>query len=117
MPRKSVQTLVLGSSVRAPAAPELPSFSPVRGQRSWVQQGARCRCNFRFCFSLCQIQFLLCRPCVSNRNFSTGKSARIVRDSCAALTSEEKADHVWRGTRSEERRVGKECRSRWSPYH
>ena len=22
--------------------------------------------------------------------------------------------HVWR---SEERRVGKECRSRWSPYH
>src|SRR5467141_2147966 len=23
----------------------------------------------------------------------------------------------WRKTRSEERRVGKECRSRWSPYH
>ena len=23
----------------------------------------------------------------------------------------------WAGTRSEERRVGKECRSRWSPYH
>ena len=23
---------------------------------------------------------------------------------------------LW-GTRSEERRVGKECRSRWSPYH
>ena len=22
-----------------------------------------------------------------------------------------------RGVRSEERRVGKECRSRWSPYH
>ena len=28
------------------------------------------------------------------------------------------SDYVWRGTiRSEERRVGKECRSRWSPYH
>jgi len=32
------------------------------------------------------------------------------------------ADHPWngvgvRGFRSEERRVGKECRSRWSPYH
>ena len=25
-------------------------------------------------------------------------------------------DHV-AGSRSEERRVGKECRSRWSPYH
>ena len=24
---------------------------------------------------------------------------------------------VLRGLRSEERRVGKECRSRWSPYH
>ena len=23
----------------------------------------------------------------------------------------------WRRSRSEERRVGKECRSRWSPYH
>src|SRR5205085_7547251 len=25
--------------------------------------------------------------------------------------------HRLRGVRSEERRVGKECRSRWSPYH
>ena len=24
---------------------------------------------------------------------------------------------LWSPTRSEERRVGKECRSRWSPYH
>src|SRR5438270_13147572 len=24
---------------------------------------------------------------------------------------------LWGGHRSEERRVGKECRSRWSPYH
>ena len=24
---------------------------------------------------------------------------------------------IYEGTRSEERRVGKECRSRWSPYH
>src|SRR5258708_32895216 len=27
------------------------------------------------------------------------------------------AHHVLYGIRSEERRVGKECRSRWSPYH
>ena len=25
--------------------------------------------------------------------------------------------NVFRSNRSEERRVGKECRSRWSPYH
>ena len=24
---------------------------------------------------------------------------------------------IWPTKRSEERRVGKECRSRWSPYH
>ena len=24
---------------------------------------------------------------------------------------------IWKNARSEERRVGKECRSRWSPYH
>src|SRR3712207_9228082 len=29
----------------------------------------------------------------------------------------EEADRMQEGIRSEERRVGKECRSRWSPYH
>ena len=32
-------------------------------------------------------------------------------------TSPSKAYHVIESSRSEERRVGKECRSRWSPYH
>ena len=30
---------------------------------------------------------------------------------------EELLSDEWNLTRSEERRVGKECRSRWSPYH
>src|SRR5256886_14013601 len=30
---------------------------------------------------------------------------------------EEEAEELQREDRSEERRVGKECRSRWSPYH
>ena len=29
----------------------------------------------------------------------------------------EKTDEIIACHRSEERRVGKECRSRWSPYH
>ena len=39
----------------------------------------------------------------------------IVEDAVAALnlTNKKKFDLI----RSEERRVGKECRSRWSPYH
>ena len=30
---------------------------------------------------------------------------------------EDRNDPLKMGRRSEERRVGKECRSRWSPYH
>ena len=40
------------------------------------------------------------------------KSVRVL--SAAAV---EKANSGHPGMRSEERRVGKECRSRWSPYH
>src|SRR2546426_773927 len=35
----------------------------------------------------------------------------------AGLVSQLKAGQVNLDDRSEERRVGKECRSRWSPYH
>src|SRR5712664_4801437 len=34
-----------------------------------------------------------------------------------APTSPRSQPSPFRGSRSEERRVGKECRSRWSPYH
>src|SRR5258706_10794471 len=33
------------------------------------------------------------------------------------LAAEHHMDAPWKPARSEERRVGKECRSRWSPYH
>ena len=37
------------------------------------------------------------------------------------ITPQDYKDDIWtrnrEGMRSEERRVGKECRSRWSPYH
>ena len=35
----------------------------------------------------------------------------------SAAPSRELRERVLREIRSEERRVGKECRSRWSPYH
>ena len=35
----------------------------------------------------------------------------------SAPTKTDAVPVVRRGRRSEERRVGKECRSRWSPYH
>src|SRR5206468_6099100 len=41
------------------------------------------------------------------------------RSTMWAFLSGESFDRLvaWADTRSEERRVGKECRSRWSPYH
>ena len=35
----------------------------------------------------------------------------------AVLHKPQVTQRTQRGPRSEERRVGKECRSRWSPYH
>ena len=46
------------------------------------------------------------------RSLENASLALIVIDSVVGLTFEDK-----RILRSEERRVGKECRSRWSPYH
>ena len=46
----------------------------------------------------------------TNAERSRNGKGRLVED--AALTA-----YAQRAERSEERRVGKECRSRWSPYH
>ena len=45
---------------------------------------------------------------------STGKEKSIKTD---PTDSRKLARELEKGDRSEERRVGKECRSRWSPYH
>src|SRR5256886_10368522 len=51
---------------------------------------------------------------VAHRSF--GKAAFVkLRDRSGEIQVWVKQDTV--GERSEERRVGKECRSRWSPYH
>src|ERR1039457_627328 len=39
------------------------------------------------------------------------------RPTLAAMEAASDLDHLYAAMRSEERRVGKECRSRWSPYH
>ena len=42
-----------------------------------------------------------------------GKATR----ACIVTTKRAEGMNIVSTTRSEERRVGKECRSRWSPYH
>ena len=53
----------------------------------------------------------------SVRPRATAVSTAGVRASAAATCDAEKVPLKLSGARSEERRVGKECRSRWSPYH
>ena len=53
-----------------------------------------------------------------NAGEDKGKTGRVLK----VLVKEGRAfvegiNMVSKSTRSEERRVGKECRSRWSPYH
>ena len=42
---------------------------------------------------------------------------QVAQAQIASARYEEMRDAFQRNDRSEERRVGKECRSRWSPYH
>jgi hypothetical protein len=65
-----------------------------------VQQGARCGLQFSLFVSL-YVKYNFCYAAVrfESQLLNGGKCQdRQIRDSCAALKSEEKADHVWRGT-------------------
>src|SRR3712207_1144349 len=50
-----------------------------------------------------------------SRSFSSLDSIISESDVIMITTPDDVISKIWK--RSEERRVGKECRSRWSPYH
>ena len=55
-----------------------------------------------------------------NRIIKLLRKERVITQKQAAEdlgVSQALLSHYEKGIRSEERRVGKECRSRWSPYH
>ena len=80
-----------------------------------------------FFISLFQNDFSLCiffrgdffytehETCLKEVKFKMVYSKEIIREWLDEVAERAK-DHP-KTTRSEERRVGKECRSRWSPYH
>ena len=59
--------------------------------------------------------YLICTDCDGTLTYDIGKvSEKNVR---AIKYFQSEGGLFTLATRSEERRVGKECRSRWSPYH
>src|SRR5260221_7595917 len=54
---------------------------------------------------------------LENTSACRDRSSRQNRWALTCCVSESIAGILRSGSRSEERRVGKECRSRWSPYH
>src|SRR2546430_7616272 len=57
----------------------------------------------------------ICRACRKTCTANCpGQKRRVPADHCRRGPCRR---HLEANTRSEERRVGKECRSRWSPYH
>src|SRR5437588_12184766 len=74
--------------------------------------------------SLCDWSSDVCSSDLLRRRLvhELGRGEPVVDDGVAAAQEVEAADGdearvAGAGARSEERRVGKECRSRWSPYH
>ena len=61
-----------------------------------------------------RIDALLAR---SVENLTRSAAQRLIGEGLVTLGGEKRPGIVHRIDRSEERRVGKECRSRWSPYH
>ena len=58
-----------------------------------------------------------CKPAKAAPTLDDYKTIRSYEDACVALSCDPIDEGSLRSARSEERRVGKECRSRWSPYH
>ena len=52
-----------------------------------------------------------------NDNKLMNRAADNIRILAASMVEKANSGHPGGAMRSEERRVGKECRSRWSPYH
>ena len=71
------------------------------------------------------IYYVACSNCNPNGDPDMGNMPRIdpqtmqgfITDGATKRRIRNYVELAYRDKRSEERRVGKECRSRWSPYH
>src|SRR5258708_39556091 len=74
---------------------------------------------YRVCFSGRNVSAVRMKQPVQENPYAYGyaRMPRIIRKGYQNLTNLQKLLYIYIRDRSEERRVGKECRSRWSPYH
>src|SRR2546430_9723960 len=73
-------------------------------------------CALPICFT-CSVARRFASGCTRFRSSALFKWRAPYLLSIPSCSKKYFAGRVTRNTRSEERRVGKECRSRWSPYH
>src|SRR5256885_12330459 len=57
------------------------------------------------------------RECQRNRRVSAEQDCDVSETYKMKIVTSKRSQALLKRLRSEERRVGKECRSRWSPYH
>ena len=62
-----------------------------------------------------EVKYYICKHCGNIVEKVKDKGVPVI--CCGEPMQELKAGVTDAAVRSEERRVGKECRSRWSPYH
>ena len=90
-------------------------FTEVVGTRQWISEsliGWLSQFNkIQFVSDVCHYDFVLLIDLLTN-----GETALDLPKNISAVCHDLNMD-IARHFRSEERRVGKECRSRWSPYH
>ena len=73
--------------------------------------------NCGLCEKVCPIDKMVEAPVAQKAYAAVHRNSEVLAKSTSGGAFTAIADVIFAQGRSEERRVGKECRSRWSPYH
>src|ERR1039458_6626394 len=92
----------------------LKLIDPVKEKEDELEKAVQNGWKAKAVICLNQIREIL--PDYARMKYWEKRISELKNDSGETLDSQAKADETYNLGRSEERRVGKECRSRWSPY-
>ena len=111
---KTLSAACLGMALTVAATPAAADDMDVLGQ--FLEQNFPTQNDPMEAFALSHAQKIEAQAMMAGP-LLTSQSALIFNNKTGEILYQKNADRVMPTTRSEERRVGKECRSRWSPYH